>query len=91
MEIIFPITIVLSDFTELVINDLDELEDFADDCEGENEFDDDIECADIKYPVTASVFNSNNEVIDTITFNNDQDLYEFVDDLDEDGGWTLRP
>ena len=84
LEIIFPITIVLSDFTELVINDLDELEDFADDCVGENEFDDDIECADIKFPVTASVFNSNNEVIDTITFNNDQDLYEFVDDLDED-------
>ncbi len=84
LEIIFPITIVLSDFTELVINDLDELEDFADDCGGENEFDDDIECADIKYPVTASVFNSNNEVIDTITFNNDQDLYEFIDDLDED-------
>ena len=84
LEIIFPITIILSDFTELVINNLDELEDFADDCEGENEFDDDIECADIKYPVTASVFNSNNEVIDTITFNNDQDLYEFVDDLDED-------
>lgn len=84
LEIIFPITIVLSDFTELVINNLDELEDFADGCEGENEFDDDIECADIKYPVTASVFNSNNEVIDTLTFNNDQDLYEFIDDLDED-------
>lgn len=84
LEIIFPINIVLSDFTELIINNLDELEDFADDCEGENEFDDDIECADIKYPVTASVFNSNNEVIDTITLNNDQDLYEFVDDLDDD-------
>lgn len=84
LEIIFPITIVLKDFSELVINNLDELEEFADDCKGENEFDDDIECADIKYPVTASVFNSNNEVIDTITFNNDQDLYEFIDDLDED-------
>jgi hypothetical protein len=84
LEIIFPITIVLSDFTELAINNLDELEDLADDCEGENEFDDDIECADIKYPVTASVFNSNNEIIDTITFNDDRDLYEFIDDLDED-------
>lgn len=84
LDIIFPVTIILSDFTELVINDLDELEDFADDCEGENEFDDDIECADIKYPITASVFNTNNEVIDTITFNNDQELYEFVDELDED-------
>jgi hypothetical protein len=84
LDIIFPVTIILSDFTELVINNLEELEDLADDCEGENEFDDDIECADIKYPVTASVFNTNNEVIETLTFSNDQELYEFVDELDED-------
>lgn len=84
VEIIFPITIILSDFTEVVITDMDELEDFTDDCDGENEFDDDIECADIKYPVMATLFNSSNEIIDTITFSSDQELYEFLDDLDED-------
>lgn len=84
VEIFFPITIVLSDFTEVVIMDMNELEDFTDDCNGENEFDDDIECADIKYPVLATLFNSNNEIIDTITFSNDQEFYEFLDDLDED-------
>jgi hypothetical protein len=84
LEIIFPITIVLSDFTEVVLTGMDDLEVFADDCNGENEYDDDIECADIKYPVTASLFNTNNEVVDTITFSNDQELYEFIDDLDED-------
>ncbi|MBT8182283.1 MAG: hypothetical protein KJO53_11905 [Eudoraea sp.] len=84
LEIIFPITIILSDFTEVVITGMDDLEVFTDDCNGENEYDDDIECADIKYPVTASIFNSNNEVIDTITFSNDQELYEFIDDFDED-------
>ena len=83
LDIIFPITIVLNDFTEVVITGMDSLEVFTDDCNGENEYDDDIECADIKYPVTASLFNSNNEVIDTITFSNDQELYEFIDDLDE--------
>ncbi|WP_019668605.1 hypothetical protein [Eudoraea adriatica] len=84
LDIVFPITIVLNDFTEVVITGMDDLEVFTDDCNGENEYDDDIECADIKYPVTASLFNSNNEVIDTITFSNDQELYEFIDDLDED-------
>ena len=84
LDIVFPITIVLNDFTEVVITGMDDLEVFTDDCNGENEYDDDIECADIKYPVTASIFNSNNEVIDTITFSNDQELYEFIDDLDED-------
>ncbi|WP_297795549.1 hypothetical protein [uncultured Eudoraea sp.] len=84
VEIIFPITIILSDFTEVVITDMNELEDFTDDCNGENELDDDIECADIKYPVMATLFNSSNEIIDTITFSNDQELYEFLDDLDDD-------
>ena len=84
LDIIFPIIIILSDFTEVEITDMNELEVFTDDCNGENEYDDDIECADIKYPVTASIFNSSNEVIDTITFSNDQELYEFIDDLDED-------
>ena len=84
VEIAFPITIILADFTEIEINSLDELEDYADDCNDENEDDDDIECLDFVYPITASVFNSNNEVISTITFNSDYDLYEFIDDIDED-------
>ena len=47
---------------KLQINSLDELEDYADDCNDENEDDDDIECMDFVYPITASVFNSNNEL-----------------------------
>lgn len=84
VDIEFPITIILSDFTEVDINSLEDLDDFADDCNGEDEDDDDIECIDFAYPISASVFNTNNELISTITFNNDSDLYEFIDDFDED-------
>ncbi len=84
LEILFPITVILSDYSEIVISSADELEDLTEDCTGENEPDDDIECADIQYPVTASIFNSNNEVLDVITFTNDRDLYRFIDDLDDD-------
>ena len=84
LEIDFPVTIVFSDFSEQEINSLDEFENFADDCEGENEYDDDIECIDIQYPVSASVFNANNELLDTITITNDKELYEFLEELDED-------
>lgn len=84
VEIDFPIIIILADYTEIEINSLDELENYADDCNDENEDDDDIECIDFVYPITASVFNSNNELISTITFNSDYDLYEFIDDIDED-------
>ncbi len=84
LEIDFPVTIVLSDFSEQEINSIDEFESYVDDCEGENEYDDDIECIDIQYPVSASVFNANNELLDTITITNDKELYEFLEDLDED-------
>ncbi len=80
----FPITIVLSDFRTVTINSLDEFEAYADDCAGENEYDDDIECIDIDYPITVSIFDTNNELVDTITINSDQELYFFIEELDED-------
>lgn len=83
LEIIFPITIILADFTPIIINSESELEDFADDCNGENEDDDDIECIDFQYPINASIFNSSNELLDTVTITNDNELYDFIDDLDE--------
>ncbi len=84
LEIDFPVTVVFSDFSDMEINSLEEFENFADDCEGENEYDDDIECLDLEYPITASVFNSNNELIDTITFTTDEELYNFLDDLEDE-------
>ncbi len=84
IEIEFPITIVLSDFSEISINSLDEFEAYADECAGENEYDEDIECIDIAYPITVSVFDTNNELVDTITINSDQELYFFIEELDDD-------
>ena len=83
LEIIFPITIVLADFTEITINNFDELEDLAEDCAGENEEDDDIECADIQYPLEASIFDTNNELVGTLTIDDDEELYLFIDDLED--------
>ncbi len=84
VEFFFPVTIILADYTEITINSVSDLEDFALDCHGEDIDDDDLECADIVYPVTLSVFNTNNELIDTIEITSDRDLYFFVDELDED-------
>jgi len=77
----FPITIILDDFTEVVINNITELNSYSVNCNGENEDDDDIECIDFQYPITASVFNINNELIDVITITNDNELYDFIEDL----------
>lgn len=82
LEIIFPITIVLQDFTEVVINTQEELNAAAAQCPGDNEEDDDIECIDIQYPITASIFNQNNELIETIVITSDQELYTFLINID---------
>ncbi len=83
LEIFFPITIILADFTPVTIKNFDELEDLAEDCLGENEDDEDIECADIQYPVQASIFDTNNELIGTLSIDDDEELYLFIEDLDD--------
>lgn len=84
LEITFPITITLSDYSEILISNSNELQSYVAGCSGENQMDSDIECADLKYPVSISVFNALNEVINTLSIQNDKELYEFIDDLDEE-------
>ena len=79
----YPITVILPDFTTITVNSDAELGALTASCVGDNEDDDDIECIDFQYPITASVFDVNNDLINSITINNDNDMYDFIDDLDE--------
>lgn len=83
LVIIFPITIVLDDYTQMVINNEAELIAMAATCPDENSGDDDIECIDIQYPITAQIFNQNNELLDTVIINSDEEFFEFLEDIDE--------
>lgn len=83
LSFLFPITVILADHAEVIVNNEDQLEDLREDC-AENGDDDDIECVDFRYPFSVSLFNTDNQVADVITFENDKELYVFLDDL-EDG------
>lgn len=83
VEIIFPVTIVLSDFREVVLNNLNELYSYSSTCNGENESDSDIECLDFKYPIKASIFNTSNEILETLNLVNDKQLYHFIKDINQ--------
>jgi hypothetical protein len=84
IEFIFPITIILNDYSEIVIENRDELRDFIESC---NSGEDRIECVDFVYPISFSIFNTEFQVIDTVVIENDEDLYHFLDRLDDaDGG-----
>ena len=81
LQFTYPITIILSDFSEVTINNYTELNQYAANCNGENEMDDDIECLDFIYPIGASIFNTNNELIETISIQGDSELYNFIDEI----------
>ncbi|MGY3792927.1 hypothetical protein [uncultured Aquimarina sp.] len=85
LEFIFPITLIASDFSETIVENQDQLDALIEACEeDQEEDDDDIECIDFQYPLSVSVFNENSEVLETITFTNDEELHDFIKDLDED-------
>lgn len=86
----YPITLILADFSTVIVNSDFELAALVVNCVGENEDDDDIECIDFQYPITASIFNENNDLINSITINNDNDMYDFIDDLDEFAAVTIN-
>jgi hypothetical protein len=89
LEINYPVTIVFNDFKEVVIENIDQLYSYSNQCNGENESDLDIECLDFQYPIKASLFNSANELIDVINLVNDYQLYGFLEDIDQNDIVTL--
>ena len=78
LEMVFPITIILSNHDDVVIENRDQLEALIEKCKGENEEDDDIECIDFKYPLSFSVYNTQFQIINVVTIENDRQLYRFI-------------
>jgi hypothetical protein len=81
LEIVFPVTVIFDDYTTATVNSYGEFLALIAQCPDENTMDDDIECIDIQYPITAAIFNSNNEQIETIIITNDEELFEFIENL----------
>ncbi len=83
LEIIFPVTIKLADYTEVTLTNLEELRALAEECiEGGD--DDDIECIDFKYPITLYTFDINEVRTGTVVVESDEDLRKFFAGLEED-------
>ncbi len=83
LVIVFPIKVVLPDYTEETLKDYDDLEDMQEDCM-ENGEDPDIECLDFVYPFTVSVYDMLNQVSKVITINSDKELFALFEAMDED-------
>lgn len=82
LEILFPITITLGDYTEITIENKDSLLELIAKCtEGE---DDDIECIDFVYPIALFTFDINEQKTGEVAINSDEKLRRFFADLKDD-------
>lgn len=78
LEIIFPITLQLFDFTQVTINNQSELEAIAALC-GAN--DGEIGCLDFVYPITFFTYNADQQQTGTVTITGDVELFNFLQGL----------
>lgn len=82
IEIIFPITIILRDYTEIILNDEDELEALRE--QFDELEDDDIECVDFIFPIELMTYNITFQKHENVVVKNDLELYNLFDDLEDD-------
>ena len=80
IEIIYPVTVILADHSELKLSNKDDFDHLISQCT-ESGDDDDIECVDFKFPLSISIYNSDNQVSDVITLHDDKELYDFIHNL----------
>ncbi|WP_179339869.1 hypothetical protein [Winogradskyella ludwigii] len=82
LDFVFPVTIIFSDYNQIVIENEDQLQNFIIECvEDDNDI---IECADFVYPISFSAFNSDFNLVETIVIESDGALYLFLDELEDD-------
>lgn len=81
-DFVFPLTIIFNDYTPVIIENAEQLENFIANCEIEE--DEVIECVDFVYPISFSVFNANFNIIDTVIIESDEALYNFLEELSDD-------
>ncbi|WP_458627482.1 hypothetical protein [Winogradskyella sp. PC D3.3] len=82
LDFVFPIVIIFSDYSQMVIENEDELDGLINECVSDDY--DSIDCVDFVYPISFSVFNSGFNLIDTVIIENDETLYSFLNDLEAD-------
>ena len=88
LEIVFPITVILDDYTEVVVNSQAELDALIAACESSGG-DDSISCLDFEYPITFFIFDNNQQQTGTVTVNNDLELYLFLNGLGDDDYFSI--
>ncbi|NJX16544.1 hypothetical protein [Tamlana crocina] len=80
----FPLTVKLSNHTEVTISNQIEYNALMTACEqAENATEDAINCLDINYPISIFTFNLNLEQTGSVVLESDQELYAYMNDFED--------
>ena len=80
VELRFPLTVMLSNYTELVVNSQSEYDALINQCEqAEQIAQDAISCVDIDYPVTILTYNLNFNQTGSIVFESEEQFFNYLD------------
>ncbi len=82
VNFVYPITIQFQNFSTLVVQNADVLDDIMDDC-GEDDGFDEIDCLNFNFPIVVNVYNANNQLAETISITNNIQLYNFLESLED--------
>ena len=82
VNFVYPITIQFQNFSTLVVQNADVLDEIMDDC-GEDDGFDEIDCLNFNFPIVVNVYNANNQLAETISITNNIQLYNFLESLED--------
>lgn len=80
VNFVYPITIRYQNFQTQVLQDADDLDDVLDDCGDDDGFDE-IDCISIVYPIVINIYDSNNQIANTVTITSNSNLFNFLNNL----------
>lgn len=80
VNFVYPITIRFQNFQTQVIADADALDDLLDSCGDDDGFDE-IDCISLVYPIQFNIYDSNNQVANTVTITSNSGLFNFLNNL----------
>ncbi|WP_108423739.1 hypothetical protein [Flagellimonas amoyensis] len=83
LEISFPVTITLSNHSEIVVENQEQLLELAGECV-ESSVEDHIKCIDFVYPIALFTFNVDNQMTGEVVVESDLQMRRFFSELEDD-------
>ena len=81
VNFVFPITVQYQNFNTQLVADSGQLEEVMGNCDEDDGFDE-IDCVNLNYPIKIDVYNADNQIANTVSMENDTDLYNFLENIE---------